>query len=324
MSEESEFSIPVAQQQTSLPATEILHSANSGVVVERVGQLRAEFRSEGRQFARDLSAYITTKYVGVSTVFVFEETFGTEDRLHWLIHLKSFDAYQKLLKMGSMDQGWRDVIMRNRISAERGGGSWERMFVDGTLQETVLIPHSFGMYGTANKRPASVQAVAGESVERFVVPTAAQQTDQAPGKLLHSGNCGILMHRTGELDYRFRAEGRQFALALAETWNTSLAGHATILLYEEVFGLGDRMHWFIHLKSLTSYYNLMGLRARIDPAAREVFTKQWISDEKGGGGWERLFVQSTLQDMALTPQHWGMYATKAPAGQAAGSGARNV
>jgi hypothetical protein len=123
------------------------------------------------------------------------------------------------------------------------------------------------------------------------------------------------MHRTGELKYEFRAEGREFARALTESWNASLGGEATIFLYEEAFGLSDRIHWFIHLRKLTSYYNLMGLRARTMPAAREVFTKQWIPEEKGGGGWERMFVQGSLQDLALTPQHWGMYATKIAAAQ---------
>lgn len=310
MTEQSAFAAAVAQQQTALAAHEILHSGNSGVVVERVGQLRSEFRSEGRQFARELSEYINTKYVGIATVFVYEETFGTEDSLHWLIHLESFHAYDKLIEMGSQDAGWRDVIMRNRIPEERGGGSWERMFVDGSLRETVLIPQSFGMYGTAETKPDTVVALDGDVVERFVVPTAAHQAAQDPATMLHSGNCGIMMHRTGELNYGFRAEGRQFARALAESWNTALAGEATIFLYEEVFGLSDRIHWFIHLKSLASYYHLMGLRARVDPAAREIFTRSWISEEKGGGGWERLFVQSTLQDMALTPQHWGMFATR--------------
>jgi hypothetical protein len=307
----TQSAIAVAQQQTSLPPSEILHSGNAGVIVERVGQLRSEFRSEGRQFARDLAEYINTKYVGVATVFIYEESFGTEDRLHWLIHLESFYAYEKLIAMGSTDLGWRDVIMRNRIPAERGGGSWERMFVDGSLQETVLIPQSFGMYGTADSKPENVVKLDGDTVERFVVPTALGQTTQGESELLHSGNCGILMHRTGELHYEYRAEGRQFARALAESWNTSLAGEATIFLYEEVFGLSDRIHWFIHLRSLVGYYHLMGLRARVDPAARELFTKQWVPAEKGGGGWEKLFVQSTLRDMALTPQHPGMYATKA-------------
>ncbi|WP_433498377.1 DUF6039 family protein [Sphaerimonospora sp. CA-214678] len=309
------FSLPVAQQQTSLAPSEILHSANSGIVVERVGQLRAQFRSEGRQFARELSEYLNTKYAGIATVFVYEETFGTEDRLHWLIHLKSLESYETLIRMGSTDEGWRDVILRNRIPDERGGGSWERMFVDGSLTETVLMPSSFGMYGTAEEKPDTVVSVEGEAVERFAVPVAAMQTTQTAEHMLHSGNCGILMHRTGELRYEFRSEGRQFARALADGWNESLRGLATIFLYEEVFGLSDRIHWFIHLKSLPTYYNLMGLRARVDPAAREVFTRQWISEERGGGGgWERMFVQGSLRDEALTPQHWGMYATRGKSG----------
>ncbi|WP_203665353.1 DUF6039 family protein [Streptomyces parvus] len=310
--ESSQFTVPVAHRQTSVPLPDLLHSGNAGVVVERVGQLRAEFRSEGRRFARELAEYINTHYVGVAGVFLYEETFGTEDRLHWLIHLESFDAYEKLIGMGSQDEGWRDIIMCHRISEERGGGSWERMFIDGSLQETVLIPSSFGMYGTADKKPETVVEVDGAKVERFLVPTAAHQSGQAEEDVLNSANCGLLMHRTGELKYEFRAEGRQFARALAEGWNKSLAGHATIYLYEEAFGLSDRIHWFIHLRSVTDYYHLMGLRARVDEAARMIFTKQWISDEKGGGGWERMFVQSTLKDMALTPQHWGMHATQTP------------
>jgi hypothetical protein len=305
MSEEAVYVVPSAQQQTSLAPREILHSANSGVIVERTGQLRAEFRNEGRQFARELSEYLNTKYVGICTVFVYEETFGTKDKLHWLLHMKSLDAYETLVRMGSTDEGWREVMFRNRIPDERGGGSWDRMFLDAGLQETVLIPQSFGMYGTAD---TAVESVTEDS--RFEVPTAGHQSTQSEGEMLQSANCGILMHRTGELQYEFRAEGREFARALTSAWNASLGGHATIFLYEEAFGLSDRIHWFIHLKQVSTYYNLMGLRARVDPQARDAFTKQWIAPEKGGGGWERMFVQGSLRDMALTPQHWGMYATK--------------
>ncbi|WP_155372898.1 DUF6039 family protein [Catellatospora vulcania] len=306
--------IAVAAQQTSLPAHDILHSGNSGVIMERTGQLRAEFRSEGRQFARELSEYINTKYSGVASVFVYEETFGVKDRIHWLMHIKSLEAYETLVAMGSRDEGWREIMFRERIAPERGGGSWDRMFLDAGLQETVLIPQSFGMYGTADTRPDTVSQAEGE-VGRFEVPTAQHQTSQSPDRSFNSANCGIIMHRTGELKYEFRAEGRQFARALTDAWNDSLGDVATIFLYEEAFGLSDRIHWFIHLKQLSSYYNLMGLRARVDPKAREAFTKQWIADDKGGGGWERMFVQGSLQDMALTPQHWGMYATKSAGGQ---------
>ncbi|WP_415949107.1 DUF6039 family protein [Streptomyces sp. KLOTTS4A1] len=304
------FVLPVARQQTSLPATEILHSGNSGIIVERTGQLRAEFRNEGRQFARDLSEYINQKYVGIASVFVYEETFGTKDKLHWLLHMASLDAYETLVQMGTKDEGWREVMFRNRIPEEKGGGSWDRMFLDGELRETVLIPQSFGMYGTSDQEPETLVEGAEGQLAKLAVPTAQHQAPGLPEQTLNSTTCGLLMHRTGELKYEFRAEGRQFARALTENWNRTLGEHGSIFLYEEAFGLSDRIHWFIHLKSPASYYNLMGLRARTDEAAREVFTKQWIPEEKGGGGWERMFVQSTLQDLALTPQHWGMYATK--------------
>lgn len=304
----STSTLPTAKDQTALSENRLLHSANAGVIVERVGQLRSEFRSEGRQFARELSEHLNTAYEGVVSVYVYEETFGTKDRLHFLMHLKSFDAYETLVRMGTHDEQWRDIMMRQRISEERGGGTWDRVFIDGTLQETVLIPSSFGIYGTSDQQLDNV--VTDGQVPRLVLPTARQQTTAPDDQLLHSANCGILMHRVGELNYEFRAEGRQFARALCEVWNESLAGHATIFLYEEAFGLSDRIHHFIHLRSLSSYHELMGLRAVSGAASREIFTRQWISPEKGGGSWERMFVQGSLQDLALTPQHWGMYATR--------------
>lgn len=306
---EAPFVLPTAGEQTSLAGDALLHSGSAGVIVERVGQLRAEFRSEGRQFARELSEYLNTRYADIISVFVYEETFGTKDRLHWLMHIKSLHAYEDLIRMGTQDTGWRDIIMRRRVPEELGGGTWDRLFHDGALKETVLIPSAFGMMGTADSTPDSVTAGA-DGAATFVVPTARMQTDVPIEKQLNSVNCGILMHRTGDLRYEFRAEGRAFARALCESWNRVLAGHATIYLYEEAFGQSDRIHHFIHLKSLSSYYTLMGVRAMSDPATREVFTRQWIPDEKGGGGWERMFVQGSLTDLALTPQHWGMYATK--------------
>lgn len=298
-----------AQDQTTLPPNEILHSGNAGVVVERVGQLRPEFRSEGRAFARELAEYLNHKYAGVVTVLIYEETFGTVDRIHWLIHLASLEAYETLVEMGISDEGWREVIMRGRIPESRGGGTWERMFEVGSLTETVLLPHSTGMYGTSSAETTSVTAPGGR--DRFEVPVAGFQSQQSADALLHTGNCGILMHRSGKLKYEFRAEGRQFARALAENWNRSLEGTATVFLYEEAFGLSDRVHWFVHLERLSSYYNLMGFRARIDAESRELFTRQWIPEEKGGGGWERMFIDATLEDMALTPQHPGMNVTTA-------------
>lgn len=304
------FLLPSAQHQTSVSPDKILHSANSGVIVDRVGQLRAEFRSEGRQFVRELAEYLNTNYTDLINVFVYEETFGVKDRLHVMMHIKSFDAYESLIEMGTRDTGWRDVIIRQRIPAERGGGAWDRMFLDGGLRETVLLPSSTGSMGTSDTTPDTVDRDE-DGAWRFQVPTAQQQTRLAPADILHSANCGILMHRTGELKYEYRMEGRMFAREMCEAWNNALVGHATVFLYEEAFGRSDRIHHFIHLKTLSSYYHLMGLRAAASEGLREVFTKQWISPEKGGGGWDRMFVQGTLEDVALTPQHWGMNATQA-------------
>ncbi|HEY6797878.1 MAG TPA: DUF6039 family protein [Kineosporiaceae bacterium] len=302
--------LPTAQDQTSVAADKILHSANSGVIVERIGQLHAEFRSEGRQFARELAEYLNTNYSDIITVLVYEETFGVKDRLHWLLHLTSLHAYERLVELGTKDTGWRDVVMRERVPAERGGGSWDRLFLDGSLHESVLVPSSTGSMGTAGSTPDAVRQ-GDDGLWTFDVPTAQQQTSVPPDAVLHSANCGILLHRVGEVRYEFRTEARAFARAMCEAWNAGLKGRATVFLYEEAFGRSDRIHFFIHLATLSSYYHLMGLRAAAGEALREVFTRPWIPPEKGGGGWERLFVQGTLEDVALTPQHWGMYATRA-------------
>src|SRR5947209_7827184 len=118
--------LPTAQDQTSIPAEEILHSANAGVIVERTGQIKNEFRSEGRKFGRELAEYLNTTQRGIATVFVYEETFGTKDHLHWLIHARSLEDYETLVQMGTRDERYRDLIFQNRIPEEKGGGGWDR------------------------------------------------------------------------------------------------------------------------------------------------------------------------------------------------------
>ncbi|MER7274091.1 DUF6039 family protein [Dactylosporangium sp. NPDC000244] len=295
-----------AQHQTSVAPDKILHSANAGVIVERVGQLRGEFRSEGRQFARELAEYMNTNYAGLVTVFLYEETFGTKDLLHWFIHLKSFDAYDTLLRMGTRDEGWRDLILRHRIPAERGGGGWERMFLDAGLSETVLLPQFTGMYGTGDASPPAPGDRLGGAA---VVPPAQHQTKLAPEEILHSANAGIVIHRYGQLRYGLRAEGRQFARDVAEMINEQQRGEVTVFLYEEAFGRSDRIHWLLHLRSLSSYYAMIDMRAFMKPEVLDVYTRERIAPEKGGGTWDRMFIDATLTDIALTPQHWGMHAT---------------
>ncbi|MFD4987460.1 DUF6039 family protein [Streptomyces sp. NPDC058374] len=311
------FTIPSAQYQTSVPLDQLLHSANAGVIVERVGLIKSEFRSEARMFARELAEYINTHQVGVASVYVYEETFGRKDQIHWLIHVRSLEAYETLVRMGSTDAGFRDIFTKERISPEKGGGTWDRMFVDGSLQETVLLPQFTGMYGTG--LDVDEQAERPKLGGAAVVPPAQHQTSLLPEETLNSATAGILIHRVGQLTYEFRAEGRQFARDVAEAINAKQGGEVTVLLYEEAFGTSDRIHWFIHMKSLASYYSLIDMRAWMEEDVRDVYTKERISPEKGGGTWDRMFIDATLSDLALTPQHWGMYTTRKIAMPGAGA-----
>jgi hypothetical protein len=304
----SEEVIPAAGHQTTLPYESILHSANCGVIVHRTATVRSQFRSEGRVFARELAEYITSTRVGIASVFVFEETFGTKDVIHWLMHIKSLEAYTDMVRMGNSDLQFREIFFKERIDPKKGGGTWDRMFVDGSITETVLLPQFYGMYGTAagDKKVPTLETASGG----LILPPAQHQTSLAPEDTLNSANAGIVIHRQGQLSYKFRAEGRQFARAVAEIINTNQRKVASVFLYEEAFGRSDRIHWLIHLKDLAAYYSLIDMRAAMKPEVAAVYNTQWISAEKGGGDWSRMFLDATLEDLALTPQHWNMYATK--------------
>lgn len=301
--------IPTAQMQTDVPYDQLLHSANAGLVVERTGIVKAEYRSEGRIFARDLAQYITSSQVGVCSVYVYEETFGTKDVIHWVLHLPSLEVYEQMVQMGNSDPGFREIFFKQRIAPEKGGGTWDKIFVDGSITETVLLPQFTGMYGTGTDD--SPREPLETSAGGLILPPAEAQTSVNPAECLNSASAGIVIHRVGQLTYPFRAEGRKFARAVAETINTHQKGVATVFLYEEAFGKSDRIHWLIHLRDLSAYYSLIDMRAFMDPEVAEVYTQEWIPEEKGGGDWSRMFIDGTLEDMALTPQHWNMYATDA-------------
>lgn len=300
--------MPSAKHQTSIPPDAILHSANAGLIVERTATVKARFRSEGRVFARELAEYITTKQIGVCSVFVYEETFGTKDVIHWLLHIATLDAYSTMVQMGTSDTEFREIFVKQRIPPEKGGGGWDRMFIDGSIRETVLLPQFYGMYGTA-VTDCNVPARERPSGPH-IVPPAQHQTKVPPDETLNSATAGIIIHRTGQLQYRFRAQGRQFARAVADTINEHQRGVASVFLYEEAFGRSDRIHWLIHLRDLSSYYTLIDMHSAMTVDVAEVYSRQWIPADEGGGGWSRMFVNATIEDVALTPQHWNMYATK--------------
>ena len=100
-----------------------------------------------------------------------------------------------------------------------------------------------------------------------------------------------MVHRAARVGYGFRAEARQVARELAESINKGFPGEASATVYEEAFG-PDQLHWLIHLTDLTTYRRLL---------EREVF------DIEGRPG---TFADGSVFTEALTPHHWGLYATR--------------
>ncbi|MBY8848605.1 aminotransferase class I/II-fold pyridoxal phosphate-dependent enzyme, partial [Saccharothrix sp. MB29] len=60
-------------------------------------------------------------------------------------------------------------------------------------------------------------------------------------ELLHTGNSGLIIHRVGQVNYRFRRQARSFARDLQDGTNKALHPYATTLVYEELFGVQDRV-----------------------------------------------------------------------------------
>ncbi|WP_051829800.1 MULTISPECIES: DUF6039 family protein [Streptomyces] len=279
--------------------SEELHSANAGVIVHRTGQLRGGLAGPARQAARDAVEYLNAKHAGIATVQMFEETFGVRDKLHLFMYLRSLSDYETLTQAeGDICGG---VFGNPKLT------DWDRLFVEGTVQDTVAHPHRWGIHGTLTEAMAADPSVNpnvdGPHGPTFVVTPAEAQTAQEPGDIVHSGNCGILMRRTAEFNYSYRDEARVFARTIAENVNLCMAGHASVFLYEEDFGPMDRVHWYIHMKSMDVYYALMGLDARTDEnAPRASYLQDWISMDKGGGSWDKMLVQGSVRDLALTPR----------------------
>ncbi|MER6265404.1 DUF6039 family protein, partial [Streptomyces sp900105245] len=262
-------SVPPARHQTAQPADKILHSANAGVVVERVAQIAGGQGDTARRMAREAAEFVNAKHPGLATVFVYEETFGVKDRLHWLIHFRSLEDYERLLHMGGA-RDFRDGVLGGYV-AHHQADDWQAAFVPGSVRETMMLPHRWGIFGTATRTMAQDPSMSPLAADRdepwFEVLPAQHQTSVAADGLLNTATAGVVMHRVVDFSYKYRAEARLFARTVAENTNLNSGGDATALVFEELFGTMERMHFLIHMKTLGTMYKLMGIDARTDPEA---------------------------------------------------------
>lgn len=136
---------------------------------------------------------------------------------------------------------------------------------------------------------------------RTQVPTAQQQTTLAPADVIHSGNAGLIIYRVGLLHYEFAQEGRGFSVDLLDYMNSRQAGVATTFCYEELFGVRDRLHWFVHMKYPNDYRKLLDMVDH-DDELRDITMVDRLP-EKGHGNWERIFVEGSMHERVLLPQH---------------------
>ncbi|HEX6967239.1 MAG TPA: DUF6039 family protein [Micromonosporaceae bacterium] len=277
-----------AHLQSPVPLDEVLHSANAGFIVHRSAQICNEFREEGLHFAAQMVELINPVAVGAVSVFLYEELFGTHNRLHWMLHLKQPNDYSRLLDMVDHDQKWREVADMDRLPT-KGGGGWDRIFVEGTIAETVMCPqHGLG-HGDDHHHDT-------------FQPAAMYQTALPPERLLHSANSAVTVHRTYQARYGVREEARLFLYEWAGYVNESLDGRATAFLYEEMWGRQDRLHLLIHLSSLEAYGRLLDLVDH-DAGMHDLLGRQWVPTFKGGGGWQRLFIDGSIAETVLVPRH---------------------
>jgi hypothetical protein len=160
---------------------------------------------------------------GHISVFLYEELFGAHNQLHWILHLKHPNDYGRLLDRVDHDRKWREVADVDRLPT-KGHGGWERIFVEGSISETVLCPQH-----------GLVRGEHGDQANRDTFqPAAMFQTTLPPEQLLHSANSALTVHRVAHAKYAVRDEARAFLYEWAGTVNSALVGAATAFLFEEI------------------------------------------------------------------------------------------
>jgi hypothetical protein len=133
--------VPTAWRQSSQPRELQLNSANAPLIVHRVGSAKHEFRKEARYFAFAWQELVNSKMIGRCTSYLYEETFGVMDQLHWLLHFASFEDYEALRRLEQRDRDFATLYDKQFVARGKGGGTWARTFADGGITDTLLVPY---------------------------------------------------------------------------------------------------------------------------------------------------------------------------------------
>jgi hypothetical protein len=140
-----------------------------------------------------------------------------------------------------------------------------------------------------------------ELTDRTVAEPTRTSDLAGPASDPNSATAGFIVHRVGQLEVGFAQEGREFATELVDYLNRAQAGVIWTGLYGEVGGIGERLHWLVHLRSPHEYQRLLSM-VDLDRDYQDISSRDRMP-ARGGGNWERMFVPGSFSERVLCPQH---------------------
>ncbi|MGW4463797.1 DUF6039 family protein [Micromonospora sp. NPDC004704] len=137
--EPATFVPPASSQLNQAPELQ-LNSATAGAIVMRTSDVKYEYREEGRMYAAHWQHFVNERLAGKVTATLYEQTWGQQDHLFQLIHLRSPEDHQALAELERSKEMATEVFGRRRLHESKGGGAWDRLFIEASIRDTLLLP----------------------------------------------------------------------------------------------------------------------------------------------------------------------------------------
>ncbi|MER7165755.1 DUF6039 family protein [Micromonospora sp. NPDC000207] len=132
--------VPPAASQLNQAPEDQLNTATAGAVLMRTSDVKYEYREEGRMFLAHWQHVVNERLAGRVTATLYEQTWGQQDHLFQLVHLRSPEDYHELAALERSPDMLREVFGRQRLHESKGGGGWDRLFIPGSIRDTLLLP----------------------------------------------------------------------------------------------------------------------------------------------------------------------------------------
>lgn len=132
--------VPPARHQLRPTGVPPLDSSTAGAIILRTVQARYESRDLARFFLYEWQTCVNKAAPGVVTSAMFEEIWGSQDKLHLILHLRTLDDYERLLQLEIQDAGLKELMARPRVTIGGRPIGWGGLFQDASMTDAVLLP----------------------------------------------------------------------------------------------------------------------------------------------------------------------------------------